>query len=394
VDRKCNNGISGPCIEEDKTRLEDELIHEVRWVRRLLAVFLLILITCIGVIGASVFVPVVLATLLSLILAPTVRALCRLHVPRSLAAAAVVTAVVAFIVTVLAGLSGPARDWIARVPKTLDRVAQTAHDLLRRPLQAAAQAGQAWSDLTQAPSGAQPVRVVDAGTPDALWQILSATPGVVVSTLVTLLLVYVFLRYADTMLLKSVQLAPQWRLKREIVDATRSAQYELSRYMLTIGAINLVLGMVVTIAMWSLGVPNPLLWGGVAALFNFAPYVGPLLTLIVLSVVGFSETPSLLLALSVPGSFLLLHIVESWIFTPLLVGRRLALDPVITFIALLILGAMWGVAGLLIAMPALTCVKIIAERVPQLRALAQVLSCDQGTLVYSQSPSVASEISE
>jgi predicted PurR-regulated permease PerM len=371
-------------------------LTELRWIRRLLAALVCIVVLYIGVIGAGVFIPILLALLLSLVLAPTVRWLCRWHLPRALAAALVVATTIAGFGVLIASLASPARDWIARVPKTLDRLSQAAHELLRRPMQAATQATQAWSEITDTHSGAQPVRVVDAPGPGALWQLLSATPGILVSTIATLLLVYIFLRHADTLLLKSVQLAPHWRLKREIVEATRSAQQELSRYMLTIGAINLALGAAVAAALWLLDMPNPLLWGGVAALFNFAPYLGPLLTLIVLGVAGFSEAQSPLQALAVPGVFLLLHIIESWMFTPLFVGRRLALDPVVTFVALLALGAMWGAAGLLLAMPLLTCVKIVAERVPQLGALAQLLSRNgsHGSLVYSQMPPVASETSE
>ena len=378
--------------ETRNTRIS--LASELRWIRRLLAVLVGVVLFYFAVVGANVLIPILLAMLLSLVLAPVVRTLVRWHVPRSIAAALVVTTVIGCIAALLVTLISPARDWIARVPKTLDRLSQAAHELLRRPLQAATQATQAWTDLTDTHNGAQPVRVVDAPGPGALWQIVSATPGIVISTIATLLLLYIFLRHADTLLLKSVQLAPQWRLKREIVEATRSAQHELSHYMLTIGLINLVLGAMLAVALWLLGIPNPALWGGVAALFNFAPYIGPLLTLIVLAVAGFSEALTPLSALAVPGVFLLLHIIESWMFTPLFVGRRLALDPVVTFIALLALGAVWGVAGLLLAMPLLTCVKIVAERVPQLAALAQMLSRNQGNLVYSHSPIVASETSE
>jgi len=374
--------------------LQAARLSELRWIRRLLAALVCIIVIYIAVIGASVFIPIALATLLSLILAPTVRALTRWRVPRSLAAALVVGALLAATGALITSLISPARDWIARVPKTLDRLGQAVHELLRRPLQAATQATQAWSDLTDPHGDAQPVRVIDAPGPGALWQVVSATPGIVISTIATLLLVYIFLRHADTLLLKSVQLAPQWRIKRDIVEATRSVQHELSRYMLTIGLINFVVGAVLAFALWLLDIPNPLLWGGIAALFNFAPYLGPLLTLIVLGVAGFSEARTPLAALAVPGVFLVLHIIESWIFTPLFVGRRLALDPVVTFVSLLALGAMWGMAGLLLAMPLLTCAKIVAEHVPQLGALAQLLSANHGTLVYSHSPSVASEASE
>ena len=353
---------------------EPDLAGEVRWIRRLLAALLVIAVFYVGVIGAGVFIPLLLAILFSLVLAPAVRALCRLRIPRSIATVAVMAATLGLIGALLMSLANPARVWILSVPKTVDRVGQSVHELLRRPMQAATQATQAISNLTESQPGAQPVRVVDNGGPSALWQAISAAPGVLIYTIATLLLIYILLRHADTLLRKAVHLAPQWHLKRDIVEATRSAQHELSTYMLTIGMINIVLGLLTSIALWWLDVANPLLWGGVAALFNFAPYVGPLMTFVVLCVVGFSESPSPLAALAVPGAFLLLHICESYIATPLLVGRRLALDPVVIFIALLALGAMWGVAGLLIAMPLLTCVKIIAERVPQLRVLAQLLS--------------------
>jgi predicted PurR-regulated permease PerM len=373
---------------------DDPQIHELRWIRRLLAALLCIVVLYVAVVGAAVLIPILLAMLLSVVFAPAVRVLCRWHVPRSLASALVVVLTIGCLGALLASLISPARDWVARVPKTLDRLGEAAHELLRRPLQAASQATQAWSNLTDTHSGAQPVRVIDAPGPGALWQVLSAAPGILISTIATLLLLYIFLRHADSLLLKSVQLAPEWHLKREIVEATRRAQHELSRYMLTISAINLALGAAVAATLWLLGIANPLLWGGIAALFNFAPYIGPLLALIVLTVAGFGEAQSPLAALEVPGVFLLLHIIESWIFTPLFVGRRLALDPVVVFVAILALGAMWGVAGLLLAMPLLTCVKIVAEHVPQFAALAQLLSRNHGTLVYSQNPSVASDISE
>ena len=374
--------------------MDDPTLAELRWIRRLLAALLTIIVLYVAVVGATVFIPLFIAILLSLVLTPLVRVLTRWHIPRSLAAFLVIGTVIAATGALLVSLASPARDWIARVPKTLDRLGQAAHELLRRPMQAATQATQAWSDLTNTHSSAQPVRVVEQPGPGALWQVVSATPGILISTIATLVLVYIFLRHADMLLRKSVQLAPDWHLKREIVDGTRSAQHELSRYMLTIGLINLVLGAVLAIALWLLDMPNPLLWGGVAALFNFAPYLGPLLTLIVLSVAGFSEAQTPLAALAVPGVFLVLHVFEGWIFTPLFVGRRLALDPVVTFVALLALGGMWGVAGLLLAMPLLTCVKIVAERVPQLAPLAQMLSRNHGTLLYSHNPSVASETSE
>ena len=117
----------------------------------------------------------------------------------------------------------------------------------------------------------------------------------------------------------------------------------------------------------------PLLWGGVIAVLNFAPFIGPMCAALMLVVVGFAAFPTPLAALAVPGAFVVLHVIEGQIVTPLIVGRRLSLDPVMVFLALLLFGWLWGVAGLLLAMPLLTCVRIVAERVPAWAPLAKLL---------------------
>jgi predicted PurR-regulated permease PerM len=99
-----------------------------------------------------------------------------------------------------------------------------------------------------------------------------------------------------------------------------------------------------------------------------------MLAVLILIVVGFSQFATPLAALSVPGAFLLLHLIEGQLVTPLIVGRRLALDPVMVFLALMLFGWLWGVAGLLLAMPLLTCARIVAERVPAWSILAKVLA--------------------
>jgi predicted PurR-regulated permease PerM len=148
----------------------------------------------------------------------------------------------------------------------------------------------------------------------------------------------------------------------------------LSTYVITVAAINTVLGLLTASALWWMGVADPLLWGGIVALLNFAPFIGPMVAVSLLVVVGFARFETPLAALSVPGVFLALHLVEGQLVTPLIVGRRLALDPVMVFLALLLFGWLWGVAGLLLAMPLLTCVRIVAERVPAWSTLAKLLA--------------------
>ena len=330
---------------------------------------LLVLYTC--AVAAVLIVPLLLAILLSLMLAPAVRLLCRWHMPRVLAALLVLLCALVVTGSLLASLVAPARVWMAQLPKSIGRIELALSDL-RRPLSAASHAGEQIARLGTIGGASKSRQVVDAG-PSRVTQMLSATPAVLVSMVATLFLVFIFLLHGDALLRKFVELAPAPRMKKDIVIATRSAQHELSRYIITIAAINTVLGLLTAAALWYLGVDDPLLWGGVVAILNFAPFVGPMLAVMLLIVVGFSRFATPWAALSVPGVFLVLHLLEGQLVTPLIVGRRLALDPVMVFLALMLFGWLWGVTGLLLAMPLLTCVRIVAERVPAWSALAKVL---------------------
>jgi predicted PurR-regulated permease PerM len=342
------------------------------WRNRLLAAILILLVLAVGALAAPVVVPVMVAILFSLMLAPAVRWLSEWHVPRSLASLFILGVAVAAGGLFINALARPALDWFAHAPKLIEQVARHVHDLWR-PIADASKATEQITHMSQPNAGAQTVRVVDGSAPDALFQILAAAPAVIASIGVTLLLVFVFLLHGDAILRKIVELAPDWHAKRGVVVATRDAQRELSAYVLTISMINAMLGLATAAALWSLGIPDALLWGGLVALFNFAPYIGPWLAAIALTVVGMTTAHSLALGLAPPAAFLALHLIESFVVTPLLAGRRLALDPIMIFLSLLLFGWMWGIAGLLIAVPLLTCFNIVASRVPAWAPLAKLL---------------------
>jgi predicted PurR-regulated permease PerM len=338
---------------------------------RLLAAILALLVLYACAAASVLIVPLVLAVLLSLMLAPAVRLLCGWRAPRALAALAVMVVALAFAGGLIASLVGPARAWMTQVPKSLERI-ELALGALRGPLLAATHAGDQLAKLTSLDGDSKLQRVVEAG-PSRLAQMVRATPAALASLVATLLLVFLFLLHGESLLRKFVELAPDLHLKKEVVLATRSAQSELSTYVATIAAINAGLGLLTALALWAMGVEDPLLWGGVVAVLNFAPFVGPMLAVAALIVVGFARFDTPLAALAVPGAFLALHVIEGQLVTPLIVGRRLALDPVVVFLALMLLGWLWGVAGLLLAMPLLTCVRIVADRVPSWAPLAKML---------------------
>jgi predicted PurR-regulated permease PerM len=351
-----------------------DLASQLLWRNRLLGMIFVLLLLATLTLAARVVVPVLVAVLISLMLAPPVRLLTQWHVPRSLASLLILAIAIAIGAMAVNALARPAMDWMAQAPKAIEQFAHQMRDLWR-PIAVASKATEKITHMSQngTTDGQQPVRIVDSGAPDPLFQLLSAAPAVIASILATLILVFVFLLHGDAVLRKLVEFAPDWHTKRGVVVATRDAQRELSTYVLTISFINAVLGIATATALWLLGIPDALLWGGVAALFNFAPYIGPILTVLSLSIVGMTSVHTLLLALAAPGAFLLLHFIESFIVTPLLAGRRLALDPIMIFLSLLALGWMWGIAGLLIAVPLLTCFKIVASRIPAWAPLEKLL---------------------
>lgn len=339
--------------------------------RRLLGVIVAFLVVYTCVLAEVVLVPILVAILIGLVFAPAVRLLERWRVPRVIGSLFAIVLAVTLVGVVFASLAPPAREWAARAPRAMAHLESSLRDL-RRPLQAASKATEELGKLAGMGSGRN-TQVIDT-TPSMATQMVSAAPGLIAEFVVTIVLAFVFLLHGDGLLRKFVTLAPHLRAKRDLVAATRQAQHELSLYMITITLINAGLGLATAAALYLLGVPDPLLWGGIAALLNYAPFIGPLVTALLLAFAGFAEFASPLQALAAPAAFLGLHLVEGQIITPHLVGHRLALDPVVVLLALVVLGWAWGAAGLLIAVPLLSCAKIIAGRMPEAQPLAILLS--------------------
>jgi len=126
------------------------------------------------------------------------------------------------------------------------------------------------------------------------------------------------------------------RAKIRVVKVATTIEREISNYLLTISCINAGLGMATGIAMAFLGMPNPVLWGVMAAVLNFVPYLGSSVTLVVLSVVAILTFDTLPRAQSAPGVFFALAALESQFVTPVIVGRRMSLSPPVIALALLV----------------------------------------------------------
>jgi predicted PurR-regulated permease PerM len=165
-----------------------------------------------------------------------------------------------------------------------------------------------------------------------------------------------------------------------VLHVIERVRAEVGRFYLTTTLINIGLGLATAGIMTAWGMPNPYLWGTLAALLNFIPYAGPgatLLVITIVAVVSFSQPGRIL---GVAGSDMLLVTIEGQIVQPLVVGRRLAVNPLVVFLALWFGGLFWGIPGVLLATPTLVAIKVIAEHSARGGALLKFLGPNQDVI--------------
>jgi predicted PurR-regulated permease PerM len=164
--------------------------------------------------------------------------------------------------------------------------------------------------------------------------------------------------------------------RKKALEITVEASHSVSRYLATIAMINMGLGVATGVAMWLSGMPNPALWGVMAALMPFIPYLGAAVGVAVLTTVSFTTFDSWSQALLPPLLYLALACLEGGFVTPSVLGRRLLLNPVAVLLSLMFWGLLWGIVGAILAVPLLTILKIICDHIKSLAFVSELLSRD------------------
>jgi predicted PurR-regulated permease PerM len=322
----------------------------------------------------SLLLPIVLALLLSLILSPAVSALKRMLVPEPLGAALIVAGLSAILVWGLTQLFEPATDWLAKMPKIAEQVERKLSTFRKSVEQVTSAAAQVEALTTvEANEKRAPPQVV-AKPPSLLSRVLTGTQSVVIAAGATAVLLYFILASGDLFMRKLVRVLPTFEDKKTAVSVARTIQSAIARYLFTITCINVGLGVATGIALYLLGMPNPILWGVMVALFNYVPYIGPALSGTILTVVAFLTFERMEDVLLVPAAYFALETIEGHFITPILTGRSLTLNPVMIFLSMLLWGWIWGVIGALMAVPILMTLKIFCDHVESLHGLGEFLT--------------------
>lgn len=310
----------------------------------------------------DVLIPVMLAMFLALIASPLIRGLRRLHIPNFVGAALVLVGGLALAVMLGRQLVAPAAEWMQQLPSELQLLSPKLQQVTA-PMQQASEAAASVARAAADGDGPQ-LEVVTVREEDP-WERLAATPRMALSVLTVVLLTFFFMVYGERLQRHAIALMPHRYQKRVTLEILQGLEREVSRYILTITIINTVLGLAVAGALYLIGLslPNALLWGTLVALLNYAPYVGAFMAAGALLLMGLIVWDDLGQSLLPVASYLVLQGIEGQLVTPIVVGQRMALSPLLLVLSLMLFGFLWGFVGLLLAVPLLVCAKMVLGRI-------------------------------
>jgi predicted PurR-regulated permease PerM len=345
-----------------------------------LSVVGIFLLACVAFLyfARGFFLPVVLALMLHFLLKPLVRGLTRLRITEPIGAAVVLAAVLFIIGQAASSLSQPAAEWLSRLPSTVSQMELKVRDVERRierlyriyrpPRPGAERPEEVPPDK---PTGGGPKLQIQTNLAESA---LSYTTSFLTGLLETIVLLYFFLASGDLFLNKLAKVMPTTQEKEEALSIVHEVQHNISRFLFTITFINVCVALVVTVLLYFVEMPNPLLWGVLAGLLNFIPYFGPFTVVIILTLVGVTTAESVGEGLLPPLLYLGVHALESNFITPMVLGRRLTLNPVVIFTSLIFWTWLWGIPGALLAVPLLMTFKIVCDHFRPLAPVGEFLS--------------------
>ena len=319
----------------------------------------------------EVVVPVVFAVLLKFFFGPTMRALRKAHIPDPVSAALLILLLLSIFGFGGYAISGEAQNWIEKAPHTM-AVLGTKFKKLRQPMERVTRSAEQMESATGV-SDNGPGREVIVRGPSLLSRVFGTTTSLVAGLLEVIVLLFFLLAGGELFLQKLVKVLPNLPDKKRAVTIARETEASISTYLSTILLINVCEGIVVALIMALLGMPNPVLWGVLAALLEFIPYLGAATMVIVLTIAGLTTFDGVGHALLVPAGFLIVSIIQANFVSPPLLGRRLTLNPVAIFVGLSVWFFIWGIPGAFMAVPLLAATKIFCDHTEALAPIGEFL---------------------
>jgi predicted PurR-regulated permease PerM len=309
--------------------------------------------------GAEFFMPVTAALVVAIALVPLLEWFERRGIPPKPSAALCVLLFLMLALFAIGSIVVPATDWVAQVPTKITKVRSALEPVfdLYKNLDRFIDKTVSQIEVAGAQSQTRAVRIE---TPNSMLGLLtSSAPHLLIQLFFSLLVIFFFLAGWTAMRKKTIVSRGSFegalttaRVIQQVVDAT-------STYLGTITLINIALGGLTALVLWWLGMPSPVMWGGIVAVANYIPYLGPIVCALLLFFGGLMTYPDIWGAMAPPAAFIGFHLIEANVFTPMVVGHRLTISPLSILVSLSFWAWVWGTTGALLADPLLIIMKTI-----------------------------------
>lgn len=357
VPRKTRTRTPIPVVPTEAETLEAKRVRLLASLNLLGGIGLVIALPFALRAGAEFFLPVTAALVVAIALVPLLEWFERRGVGPRIAAGLCVIIFLAMAAFAIASIVLPAIEWVAMVPERIDRVRVTLAPLLDLYNNLEKFIDRTVSQIAASTDRASEVRIA---TPNSMLGIITASaPHAAIQLFFALLVIYFFLSGWTSMRRRTIKSRGSFegamttaRVIQEVVEAT-------STYIGTITVINVTLGALTALILWGLGMPSPLMWGGIVAVLNYIPYLGPVAAALLLFVGGLMSFPDVWSALLPPAIFLAMHTVEANAITPMIVGKKIEVNPLLILVALSFWAWVWGTTGALLAVPLLIIFKTV-----------------------------------
>ncbi len=315
--------------------------------------------------GRAVLMPILFGIIMAVVLTPIVDKLTKYRIAEPIGAAIVMVAMIGLLVLVVEILVIPAWDVLGELPVQVQNLLAELLRWVRSFRFGSLIAPHDATDLTKqaAAKGLSMTGVL-----------LQMAQGFIISAISACVLAYFLLSSGNLFLTKLVRVLPIFRDKVRAVTVVRTVQHDVATYFASVSMINICLGIGVTLLTWGFGLPMPWFWGALVALLNFVPYIGAATSAVLLLLAGMAFTASTGQAFLLVACFVGITFFEGQLINPMLVGKRLALNHTVVFVSLLFWGWLWGVGGMLLAVPLLIIIKKFADQTAGWEAVAEFLA--------------------
>lgn len=348
---------------------------------RSLRIIAAILVIAALVMAREFFLPIAMALCFHALLRPVVRGFERMGVPSALGATVVVLGLLGLFVVGGFALSGPVSDFVDRAPESISK-ARAKLRTMGRPFQrvsdaAAGAAAPPPSPRQGAPTPPAPPPSAPPASqpavPSFVTLLLGSATALVAGLVEVLLLLFLMLAAGDFLFRKLVKVVPGPDEKRTVSDVFHETESIVSRYIVVTALINVVQGAAVGVAMWAIGMPDPLMWALFTFVLEFIPYLGGAINVGLLLITGFTVFAGVGKVLLAPALYLVITTLQNNVVSPYAYGNRLKLSPLAVMICVMFWWFVWGIPGVFLAIPIAATLKVLGDQVPSLAPMSELL---------------------